>query len=413
MAAEGSSRSRRLGGSFSEGDMVPRMDDFDAAAPSVTGGPAGDAGPLSPDVGLMRVLRDDGTADPDRKPHMSDDLAVVAYGEMKRLRQLDARMILLHRQGRIGFYGPCTGQEATPIATALALEPDDWVFPALRESVIMLVRGFPLTTYLAQVYGNSGDLLRGRQMPSHMSGKSVHQVSWSSVIGSQIPQAVGAAWAAKIKGDRAITVAFMGDGATSEPDFHAGMNFAAVFKAPCVLVCQNNQYAISVPTSRQTAAATLAIKARAYGIPGVRVDGNDVLAVYRAVTEAASRARRGEGPTFIEALTYRIGAHSTSDDPSRYRSHEEVELWMQRDPLARLRRYLVSRDLLDDARDEALGEEHSAQIAAAIEAIEVLGPPPRESLFDDVYAELPFHLRDQRAELLKTAPAPSQARDGH
>jgi pyruvate dehydrogenase E1 component alpha subunit/2-oxoisovalerate dehydrogenase E1 component alpha subunit len=358
----------------------------------------------APDLGLFRVLRDDGSAD--EALAMPDELALRAYREMKRLRLLDARMILLQRQGRVGFYGACTGQEATPIGAALAVEAGDWVFPALRESVMMLVRGFPLPTYLAQVYGNAGDLLKGRQMPSHMSGKQVNQVSWGSCIGTQIPQAVGAAWAAKMRGDRAVVLGFMGDGATSEPDFHNGMNFAAVFKAPCVLVCQNNHWAISIPTERQTASRTLAVKGRAYGIPSLRIDGNDVLAVYRAVKDAADRARAGGGPTFIEALTYRIGAHSTSDDPSRYRAQDEVELWMKRDPLARLRRYVVQRGLLDDARDVALEEALNAEIAAAITEVESFGPPARETIFDDVYADLPWHLREQRDELGRAPVAP-------
>jgi pyruvate dehydrogenase E1 component alpha subunit/2-oxoisovalerate dehydrogenase E1 component alpha subunit len=332
---------------------------------------------------------------------------------MKRLRLLDARMILLQRQGRIGFYGACTGQEATPIATALAIEPSDWVFQALRESVMMLVRGLPLSTYLAQIYGNSGDLLKGRQMPSHMSARQVNQVSWSSVIGPQVPQAVGAAWAAKLKGERTITVGFLGDGATSEPDFQTAMNFAGVFKTPCVIICQNNHWAISVPTARQSASATLAIKGRAFGVPSVRVDGNDLLAVYKAVSDAVTRARSGGGATFLEALTYRIGAHSTSDDPSRYRSQAEVELWMTRDPLARLRAHLVHLGLIDEARDAELEQALNAEIAAAIAEVEPLPPPARETLFDDVYAELPWHLREQREELLRVPPAPSHGGGGH
>ncbi|APR83318.1 Branched-chain alpha-keto acid dehydrogenase, E1 component, alpha subunit protein [Minicystis rosea] len=362
---------------------------------------------VAPDLGLFSVLREDGTIDPASGAQIADDVALRAYREMKRLRLIDARMILLQRQGRVGFYGACTGQEATPIATALALEPSDWVFPALRESVMMLVRGFPLVTYLAQVYGNAGDILKGRQMPSHMSGRRVNQVSWSSCLGPQIPQAVGAAWAAKLKGDRAVSVGFMGDGSTSEPDFHNAMNFAAVFKTPCVLICQNNHWAISVPSSRQTASATFAVKGRAYGIPSVRVDGNDLLAVHHVVTEAVARARRGEGPTFIEAVTYRIGAHSTSDDPTRYRSQEEVEAWMKRDPLQKLRGYVVGKGLLDEAADTALEAELNAEIAAAITEVEKFGPPARETLFDDVYAELPWHLEEQKAELLKHPPAPS------
>jgi pyruvate dehydrogenase E1 component alpha subunit/2-oxoisovalerate dehydrogenase E1 component alpha subunit len=361
----------------------------------------------APDLGLYRVLRDDGTVEPGGDVgRMPRERCLLAYREIKRLRLLDARMMLIQRQGRIGFYGACTGQEATPIATALALEPTDWVFPALRESVMMLVRGFPLSTYVAQVFGNSGDILKGRQMPSHMSGRSVNQVAWSSCIGPQIPQAVGAAWAAKIKGDRTVVVGFMGDGATSEPDFHAGLNFAAVFKTPCVLICQNNHWAISVPTSRQTASATIAIKGRAYGVPSIRVDGNDMLAVWRVVTDAVERARRGDGPSFIEALTYRIGAHSSSDDPTRYRSQEEVDRWMKRDPMLRLRRYLVQCGWLDDDADTALEQELNDEIARAIAEVEPLGPPDRKTLFEDVYAEMPWHLREQSDELGRLPKAP-------
>jgi pyruvate dehydrogenase E1 component alpha subunit len=379
--------------------MVPRMEPRDPAS--------------QPDLGLYRVLRDDGSADPATDPGMSAELLLRAYREMKRLRLLDARMILLQRQGRIGFYGACTGQEATPIAAALAIEPNDWVFQALRESVMMLVRGFPLSTYLAQIYGNSGDILKGRQMPSHMSGRQVNQVSWSSCLGPQLPQAVGAAWAAKLKGDKVVTLGFVGDGATSEPDFHAAMTFAGVYRVPCVIICQNNHWAISVPSSRQTASTTFAVKGRAYGVPSIRVDGNDVLALYHVIADAVARARAGRGPTYIEALTYRIGAHSTSDDPTRYRSQDEVELWMERDPQARLRRHLVHRDLLDDAADAALEAELNAEIAAAVTAIEALPPPDRETLFDDVYKELPWNLAEQREELRRVPPAPSHGGGGH
>ena len=343
---------------------------------------------------------------------MPEALVLRAYREMKRLRVLDARMVMLQRQGRVGFYGACTGQEATPIATALAVRDNDWVFPGLRESVMMLVRGFPLTKYIAQIFGNSGDVLKGRQMPSHMSGRAAAYVSWGSCIGTQLPHAVGAAWAAKVKRTDALTVGFLGDGATSEPDFHNAINFAGVMRAPCILICQNNHWAISVPTARQTASKTLAVKGRAYGVPAIRVDGNDALAVYGAVKTAADRARRGDGPTFIESLTYRIGAHSTSDDPSRYRSDEEVNAWMKKDPVARLRRHLVHRGLLDDAKDSALEKELNAEILAAVTEVEALPLPARETLFDDVYATPPWHLREQRDEMLRTPPAPLSG-EGH
>jgi pyruvate dehydrogenase E1 component alpha subunit/2-oxoisovalerate dehydrogenase E1 component alpha subunit len=354
---------------------------------------------LDPALGLLRVLKDDGRTDSETDPFLAPDVLLRMYREMRRLRLLESRMVALQRQGRIGFYGTCTGQEAPPIATALALEPRDWVFPALRESAIMLVRGFPLTRYLAQVFGNSLDVLKGRQMPSHMSARQVHQVSWSSCIGPQLPQAVGVAWAAKKQGDRLVCVGFLGDGATSQPDYHNAMNFAAVFRVPCVLICQNNHWSISVPTHRQTASRTLAVKAAAYGMPGVRVDGNDVLAVYRAVSDAVHTARSGRGPTFIECVTYRMGAHSTSDDPSRYRSHEEVQEWSKKDPIDRFRKHLVYLGLLDDALDQKLEQEADDEITQAIAEVERYGPPPRESLFDDVYARVPWHLDEQRREL--------------
>jgi pyruvate dehydrogenase E1 component alpha subunit/2-oxoisovalerate dehydrogenase E1 component alpha subunit len=362
-----------------------------------------------PDVSLRTVLGDDGRADPALDPVLPTEVLLRAYREMRRLRLVDERMILLQRQGRVGFYGAAHGQEAVPIAAGLALQPSDWVFPALREQSILLVRGFPLRAFVAQIFGNSGDLLKGRQMPSHQSARSVHQVSWSSCIGPQLPQAVGAAWAMRARRSASVAMAFCGDGATSQPDFHAAMNFAAVWNAPAVIVCQNNQFAISVPAEKQTASRTIAVKARAYGMPGVRVDGNDFLAVYAVLREAIDRARAGEGPSFIEAVTYRMGAHSTSDDPSRYRSTAEVEAWARRDPLDRLRRHLVVLGLLADADDEVLTRELAAEIAAAVEEVEQLPPPERATLLEDVYAEAPWHLREQLDELQKIAPAPTQS----
>jgi pyruvate dehydrogenase E1 component alpha subunit/2-oxoisovalerate dehydrogenase E1 component alpha subunit len=244
-------------------------------------------------------------------------------------------------------------------------------------------------------------------MPSHQSGRAVNQVSWSSCIAPQLPQAVGAAWAMRARKTGGVAIAFCGDGATSQPDFHAAMNFAAVWRVPCVLVCQNNHWSISVPTSKQTASRTIAVKARAYGMPGLRVDGNDLLAVYKAMSESIERARSGGGPTFVEAVTYRMGAHSTSDDPTRYRTQAEVEEWARKDPLDRLRKHMLHLGLVTDESDAALEKELAAEIAAAVEEIEKMPPPARATLMDDVYAELPWHLREQLESLLKGAPAPS------
>ena len=362
-----------------------------------------------PDIAILRVLRDDGSADPSVDPLLPEKTLLTAYREMRRLRLLDAKMIALQRQGRVGFYGGALGQEAVPIATGLALEADDWVFPALREQSIMLVRGFPLRAFVAQVFGNAGDTLKGRQMPSHQSAREVHQVSWSSCVAPQLPQAVGAAWAMRARRASSIAVAFCGDGATSQPDFHAAMNLAGVWKVPCVIACQNNHYSISMPTEKQTASRTIAVKARAYGLPGIRVDGNDLLAVYAVMREAVERARGGGGPTFVEALTYRMGPHSTSDDPARYRSDAEVESWARLDPLRRLRRHLAALGLLSDADDAALEAELSSEIDAVVADVEGLPPVERASLVSDVYAELPWHLREQLLELQKSPVAPTHS----
>lgn len=361
-----------------------------------------------PTLGLFSVLRDDGSSDPQADPFLDDPTLLGMYREMLRIRILDERMLARQRQGRIGFYGTVTGQEATPIATAFATRPEDWIFPALRENAIMLARGFPLEKWLAQVYGNSADVLKGRQMPSHMSGRAVNQVSWGSCLGPQLPQAVGAAWAAKLKKDPVVTVGFIGDGATSEPDFHSAMTFAGVYKVPCVLICQNNHWAISVPSSRQTSSKTFAIKAHAYGVRGARVDGNDVLALYRTIKDAVEHARTTSEPTFIEAVTYRIGAHSSSDDPTRYRQESEVEAWRLRDPLVRYERYLRRAELLDDALKASMSAAIEEQIAAAVRAVEPIAPPPRSSMVEDVYATVPRHLREQLAEM-EAHPAPPSA----
>ncbi len=354
-----------------------------------------------PSLSLAQSVREDGTLTPGTR---APDAVLLArmFREMLRVRLIDEKMLARQRQGKIGFYGTITGQEAVPVAAGLALAAQDWVFPALREAAIMLVRDYPLSKWLAQVYGNEGDVLKGRQMPSHMSGREVNQVSWSSCIGPQLPQAVGAAMAARIKRDPTVCVAFLGDGATSEPDFHFAMNFAAVFRAPVVIICQNNHWSISVPTSKQTASATIAIKAAAYGMPGLRVDGNDVVVCQDVFKGAIERARAGEGPTFIEAVTYRIGPHSSSDDPTRYRSDDEVETWRKKDPLLRVERLMRAQGALNDDSLAALRTEIAREIEQALIAIESLPAPARQTLFEDVFASQPWHLKEQAAECEKT-----------
>ncbi len=321
------------------------------------------------------------------------------YRHLRRIRLLDERLVQLQRQGRIGFHGSCAGQEAPPVAAGLALGDGDWIFPALRESYVMLVRGYPLDRYIAQDYGSSLDVAKGRQMPSHQSARAVRVVSWSSCIATQLPQAVGMALAAKRLGTGEISLAFLGDGATSHPDFHAALNFAGVLRAPCVFVCQNNQFAISVPVQRQSANSRLFEKAAAYGIPGEQVDGNDAELLIETFARAAERARSGAGPSFIECTTYRVGPHSSSDDPSRYRDEAVTRAWLERDPLALIRGRLLADGLLDPSREAALDRELRAELDAAIDTVERAAPVAASTLFDGVYAARPRHLVEQAAEL--------------
>ena len=355
-----------------------------------------------PALGLRRLIDDDGALLSAPRVPLELPLASSLSRHMRRVRRLDERMIALQRQGRIGFYGACTGQEAGPVAAALALNPEDWVFPALREGAVLLVRGLPLSTYLAQLFGNSLDICKGRQMPSHQASRQFRQVSWSSCIATQLPHAVGAAYAARRLGRREVMLAFMGDGATSHPDFHAALNFAGVFRAGVVFVCQNNQYAISVPSARQTASATFAVKGRAYALEAERVDGNDPLAVYEALAVAIARAREGGGASLIECVTYRIGAHSSSDDPARYRSEQEVEMWRARDPIARISRYLA-RHGVKEQEPLAVERELELELEQALSLVEAAQNPALETLFDDVYAEISWPLREQRLELQRVA----------
>lgn len=304
---------------------------------------------------------------------------------MKLVRLLDERMIAMQRQGRIGFYGAATGEEAAVIGSAAALQEQDWIFPALRQGGALLYRGCPLSDFVCQIFGNAGDVSKGHQMPCHYSHSNYQHVSWSSCIGNQLPQAVGAAWGANYKKDKIVVMAYLGDGAASEADFHLALNFAGVWKVPVVFVCQNNQWAISVPGSRQTASKNIAVKGAAYGIEGVQIDGNDVMACYETAQRAVDKARSGGGATLIEAVTYRIGPHSTSDDPRLYRDEAEVLEWKKRDPIARFRTVMENLKIWDSKKEEDLNAELQAEITQAIEKAEKLPAPTLSTLFEDVY----------------------------
>ena len=334
------------------------------------------------------------------KPVIPDEDLLKLYRTMVLTREFDDRMLKLQRQGRIGFYLQSLGEEAAHIGAAYALESGDWIYPSYREPGAAFYRGFSLVKYVSQLMGNSNDPIKGRQMPVHFSYRKGNFTSVSSPVGTQIPQATGTAWAAKMSGDPIVVLAFFGEGATSQGDFHVGLNFAGVFKTPCIFFCRNNGYAISVPLERQTASESIAIKATAYGIHGVRVDGNDIFAVIQATKEAAERGRKGEGATLIEAVTYRRGAHSSSDDPRMYRTDEEVQKQLLLDPIARFKKFLVEKKLWDDKKESALQEELKNEILSAVEEAEKFGPPPVESIFEDVFAELTPELKEQQEYLL-------------
>ena len=333
-----------------------------------------------------------------------EERLLEAYRLMTLARATDERCIMLQRQGRIGFYAPLQGQEAAQIGAAWALTPEDWVFPAYREMAVALVRGISLRAVFDQLLGNADDVIKGRQMPNHFGSRETKFVVASSPIGTQITQSVGVAMAAQRRKDPVVTIAFFGDGATSSNDFHAGLNFAGVYRTPSIFFCQNNQWAISMPRRRQTRSATLAEKAAAYGIAGLQVDGNDIRAVYRAVREARERALAGEGPTLIEAEVYRLGPHSTSDDPKRYRTDEEVSAAKENDPIVRLKSELIASGRWSEEADRTLWEEVRANVARTFEAAEKSKPINPRSLFDDVFAEMTPRLEEERTEFESHRP---------
>ncbi|PIE22366.1 MAG: 3-methyl-2-oxobutanoate dehydrogenase [Planctomycetota bacterium] len=336
---------------------------------------------------LIRVLPTSGRGRVKKPVSVPDEELLALYEEMLRIRIFDQRMLALQRQGRIGFFGMVLGQEGAIVGSAFATEDRDWIVPALREGGIAMIRGLPIELAVAQLIGNELDMCKGRQMPCHYTWKKGRYIAMSSVIGTQISHATGMAMAAKVRGTDEVVLGYMGDGATSANDFHAGLNFAAVYKAPVVFVCQNNQWSISVPVKKQTMSETIAAKAVAYGMPGVRVDGNDVLAVRQVVSEAVARARTGEGPTLVECVTYRRLGHSSSDDPSKYRNEAEVAEWAEKDPVDRYMGFLVRAGLWDEKADEDLKDRLAGEINLAIKKVEDAPFSAPETVYEDVFAE--------------------------
>jgi len=338
---------------------------------------------------MLQILDEEGRIRKDLEPALTPDELKRIYGLMVMTRAADGKALKLQRQGRLGTYASSLGHEACQVGTAFSLRNEDWIFPYFRDLGLYIAVGYPLALYFQYWMGNEDGL---------RTPEGLNLFSFAIPVASQILHAVGAGMAANFRKTPLAVVATFGDGATSEGDFHEGLNFAGVFKTPTVFVCYNNQWAISTPRKRQTAAETIAQKAFAYGFSGVAVDGNDVLAVLSAVREAADRARRGQGPTLIEAVTYRMGHHTTSDDASRYREVDELKEWEAKDPLRRFRLYLKGKGLWDDAFEKELEERTAEDVENAVADAESRPIATPEEVFAYTYAAMTPQLAEQLSE---------------
>ena len=394
---------------FRPGD-TPDFSKLDIPAAGATARPdttvaAAETHPLA--TQLVRVLGDDAQAVGPWDPKLDPDTLRKMLRNMVTVRIFDDRMYRSQRQGKTSFYMKCTGEEAIAIPAQTALDREDMHFPTYRQQGLLIARGYPLVEMMNQIYSNRGDKLKGRQLPIMYSDKAFGFFSISGNLGTQFPQAVGWAMGAAIKGDSRIAMGWIGDGATAEGDFHSALTFAAVYNVPVILAVVNNQWAISSFSGIAGAErATFAQRAVGYGIASLRVDGNDALAVYAAVKWASERARANNGPTVIEFFTYRAEGHSTSDDPSGYRPTNEAKAWPLGDPIERLKAHLVALGEWDEERHATMSAECDAEVRAAQKESEKVGILPQQgkddigSMFDDVYADVPWHLAEQREEAL-------------
>lgn len=351
----------------------------------------------------LSILNERGEVDSDLEPKLDDEFLLKLYRAMLLARRFDERMLILQRQGKIGTFAPIRGQEAQ-IGAAAALTADDWLVPSFRETAAEIWRGKSLESVLL-MYGGWNE---GGAVPEGLNDLPV-----SIPVGTQTLHAVGIAYAMKYRKEKNVAMVFFGDGGTSEGDFHEALNFASVFQTPTLFVCQNNHWAISVPRKRQTRSRTIAQKALAYEMPGISVDGNDVLAVYAAAKEAADRAREGGGPTLIELVTYRVSMHTTADDPKKYRDEEEVAVWLERDPITRFEKYLTAKGLLDEAKVAETAESVKVEIEAAEKRWEemVKGFDDPLVMFDHTFEELTPTLAGQRDELKRELAEPPVSGD--
>jgi 2-oxoisovalerate dehydrogenase E1 component alpha subunit len=356
---------------------------------------------------LIRVLDEEAQAVGPWDPKLDPDTLRRGLQTMVLTRAYDERMYRVQRQGKSSFYAKCTGEEAVSIAQAFALARHDMLFPTYRQQGLLIARGWSIVDMMCQVYSNSADRLKGRQLPVMYSSREAGFFSISGNLATQFVQAVGWAMASAYKCDHRIAAGWIGDGATAEGDFHYALTFASVYHAPVILNVVNNQWAISCYQGIAGGdESTFAARGVGYGIPALRVDGNDFLATYSATRWAAERARSNLGPTLVELFTYRAAAHSTSDDPSRYRPVDEAQKWPLGDPIQRLKDHLIHAGEWSDSRHEAMVREAEEQVHAASKEAEAKGTldrgplPPVASMFEDVYKDMPDDLRRQRAELL-------------
>lgn len=343
-------------------------------------------------VEYLSILDEEGRVDTTLEPDIPPAELLRLFRTMLLAREFDERMIRLQRQGRLGTLVPSIGQEAASLGSCYVLRSEDWIVPYFRETAALLWRGWKMEQFLLYYRGYED----GFRVP-----EGVNDLPPAIPVATQLLHAVGLAWGARIKNQDVVVLCYFGDGATSEGDFHEALNFASVYQLPVIFLCQNNHYAISVPVHRQTHSRTLAQKSLAYDMAGLQVDGNDLLAVFVATREAFQRARRGEGPTLIEAVTYRLGVHSTADDPHRYRSREEEQEWERRDPLRRLQIYLEGKGALEKDQMEQWKDEIQAEIQAAVERFEARIDGDPLEMFDYTYAELPPVLREEKEELAR------------
>jgi pyruvate dehydrogenase E1 component alpha subunit len=344
------------------------------------------------EIKRLNILDEKGNVDPDLEPDLSEDQLIYLYESMMRSRLMDARMLNLQRQGRLGTLPVCTGQEGAFCPPILTLKDSDWFVGSYRELGARLMRGESLMNPLLLFNGHE----EGNVNPGNDRTLPI-----SIVLGSQLPHAVGLAYGSRLMGEKEIVAMVMfGDGSTSEGDFHEALNFAGVLNAPVVFFCQNNQFAISTPKEYQMRSSTIAQKAISYGIPGIQVDGNDPLAVYQASKEAVDRARSGQGPSLIEAVTFRMGVHTTADDPSRYREDEEVKNWEKKDPLVRFKLYLESRNFWDEYKEAELVARIKAEIDTAVTEFEKGVEIKLDAPFDHVFGTKEAVIEDQRRAFL-------------